>query len=92
MVRLKTKDAAILVRVAHYNELSQTVRLRMLNAAGPTARKIGRIVIGTSREGSPEIKKAAKALKVWAEKNKAFSSNRNDAPAQPLSRMAILGL
>ena len=73
MIRLSTRDASILARVAQYDRLPRAERLLMLREAGPTARKIGMIVIGASSEGTPEIKKAARALKLWAQKNRAFS-------------------
>lgn len=74
MIKLATKDASILARVAQYDRLPRATRLRMLAGAGPTARKIGRIVIGASKRGSPEIVRAANVLKLWAEKNKSFSA------------------
>ena len=82
MVRLKTKDASILARVAQFERLPRADRLSMLNDASPTARKIGRIVIGTSTEGSPEIRRAARALKLWAAKNRALST----VESEPLTR------
>jgi hypothetical protein len=76
MIALNPKDSAILTRVAQFDQLPEADREAMLKEAGPTAKAIGRIVIGKSSSRNPELRRAAKMLKDWAAKNRQWSLQR----------------
>jgi hypothetical protein len=68
---LRGKDAMILAELAQADVLPMRERKAILREAGPRARRIGRVLIG-SRGGSLADRRVAKAFQKWARTNDAF--------------------
>lgn len=86
MIALKPRDAAILARVAQYEELPEREREDMLRSVSSTAKKIGYILIRNSKKGSPEEVKTAKVLKAWARSNRGFARARRVRSSKATAR------
>ena len=72
------KDAVILAEVAQSDVLPDHEREDILREASPRAKRIGRVLIGSSK-GSPADRHVAEAFRKWAQRNGTFVRLRKAA-------------
>jgi hypothetical protein len=77
---LDEKDAVILAEVAQSDVLPNEEREDILRHASPRAKRIGRVLIGSSK-GSPADRHVADAFRKWARTNGTFVRLRKAARA-----------
>jgi hypothetical protein len=75
---LDEKDAVILAEVAQSDVLPDEEREAILRHASARAKRIGRVLIGSSK-GSPADRYVANAFRKWAHTNGAFVRLRKAA-------------
>lgn len=77
MVFLKPRDAAILAKVAQYDQLPKADREAMIaTVTGAGAKQVGHIIIGNARRATAAQKKTANMLKGWAARNRGLARSR----------------
>ena len=82
MISLKPRDAAILAKIAQYEQLPKPYRMKMLTSLSTeTAKRIGRLIIKNSRTGAAEHLRTARLFTTWARTNKEFARERRSRPA-----------
>ncbi len=77
---LDEKDAVILAEVAQGDVLPDEEREDILRDASARAKRIGRVLIGSSK-GSPADRHVADAFRKWAQRNGTFVRHRKAARA-----------
>lgn len=77
---LDEKDAVILAELAHGDVLPVKEREDILREASPRGKRIGRVLMGSSK-GSPADRHIADALRKWAQTNGVFVRQRKAARA-----------
>ncbi len=82
MHRLSIAEAAVLARVAQYDQLPMEDRERMLYRNDVTAhgREIGLILLGKGEPSTDDIAKVANRIRTWADRNRARQRLRRYAP------------
>ena len=77
---LDEKDAVILAEVAQSDVLPDDEREAILKEASPRAKRIGRVLIGSSK-GSPAERHVADTFRKWARTNGMFVRGQKAARA-----------
>lgn len=77
---LDEKDAVLLAEVAQGDVLPDEEREEILRDASARAKRIGRVLIGSSK-GSPADRHVADAFRKWARTNGTFVRHRKAARA-----------
>jgi len=77
MVFLSPRDAAILAKVAQYDQLPKADREAMIETlADAKAKRVGHVIIGSARKSTVGQKKTADMIKGWAARNRGFARSR----------------
>jgi hypothetical protein len=70
VIRLNTKDASILARVAQYENLPLAKRRAMLEHASADAQEIGLVLLRVHDTQSPEVNELVAAIRGWVTGNR----------------------
>jgi hypothetical protein len=79
MVRLNTRDASVLARVAQYDKLSTNRQEALLDTLHGDAREIGEVIVRRKAASSKDVKSAADRIKTWAQRNRERRRYRTSA-------------